>query len=91
MRSEEPPPRKSLFKFTNSKEAAEFNPKILKSCNYDYEKFLSKQKNTTKNWNRIKLFLTEGSDTSLKNLQENILKDDCVSNLERGNHKSASK
>ena len=111
MESEEPPPKKSLFKFVNTIEAAEFNLKILKACNYDYEKILSKQKNTTiaygsefrlisklekllgfhKNWDRIRKFLTEGTDTSLVDIQENTLKKDCLSNLERCNHKSAPK
>ena len=43
------------------------------------------------NWNKIETFLTKGTDTSLLNVNESILKNDCLSNVERGNHKSVSK
>ncbi len=39
-------PKKSIFKFENTPEAASHNTKILASSNFDYEKILNKQKNT---------------------------------------------
>ena len=100
-----------MFKFVNAQEAAEFNTKILKACDYDYEKLLLKQKKTTisygsefrivsnlkellrfhSNWNIIEIFSTKGTDTSLLDINENVLKNDCLSKIDRGNHKSASK
>ena len=47
IKQEDPPPKKPLIKFENTIGAAEFNSKILEACNYDYEKFVSKQKDTT--------------------------------------------
>ena len=44
--TEEPSLKKSLFKFVNTQKAAEFNAKILKACDYDYEKLLLKQEKT---------------------------------------------
>ncbi len=45
--SQDLPPKKSVFKFDNTPEAALFNSKILAAYDFDYEKVLSKQKNTT--------------------------------------------
>ena len=47
IRLKEVPPKKSIFKFVNTTEAAEFNAKIMAACEYDYEKMLTKQKGTT--------------------------------------------
>lgn len=111
LKSREDPPKKSIFKFENSSTAAEHNGKILRSCNYDYEKILEKQKNTNiyygsefrqidkleklfkphRDWNRVKIFLTKGTDTSFKPIDNNVLKKDCEENTKRGNHKSASR
>ena len=111
LNSKEKPPKKSIFKFENSLEAAEHNSKILSACNFDYEKVLSKQRDTTifygsefrsvtklqkllklhKNWPRMKRFLTEGTDTTFLPTSEELLKNDCIKNMERGNHQSSSK
>ena len=40
-------PKKSIFKFKNTKDVAIHNSKILSACIVDYEEALSKQKNTT--------------------------------------------
>ena len=111
IKSEDPPPKKSIIKFENTEKAAEFNSKIIGSFEFDYEKFLSKQKDTTidygsefrpvwklqkllkyhDNWCRLERFLVNGTDTVLTQMNEDVLKNDCIKNLERGNHKSASK
>lgn len=44
--SKERPPKRSIFKFINTKEAAIHNGKILESCNFNYEEVLTKQKGT---------------------------------------------
>ena len=46
IKSENQAPKKSIFKFENTPEAASHNTKILTSSNFDYEKILNKQKNT---------------------------------------------
>ena len=43
------------------------------------------------NWERLKEFLTNGTDTSFNNIPEDVLRNDCVKNIERGNHKSSMK
>ena len=106
-----PPPKKPIFKFENTENAAEFNSKILASCNFDYEELLSKQKNTTisygsefrpmnvlfkllkfhKDGERIRSVLSKGTDTFILPLEEEKIKEDCMADIERGNHKSASK
>ena len=111
LNSEEKPPKKSIFKFENTTDAAEHNSKILAACNFDYEKLLTKQKGTSiyygsefrsiinlqkllkfhTNWNRVKKFLSEGTDTSFIPMNEEELKNDCIKNIERGNHKSSFK
>ena len=110
-RCEDPLPKKSIIKFENTEKAANFNSKIIEACDYNYEKFISKQKDTTisyasefrlvsklrillkhhKNWHRFEKFLTEGTDTVLSKMNNETLKNDCEKNIERGNHKSASK
>ena len=109
--TDEKPPKKSIFKFNNTEEAAIYNSKVLSACDYDYEKVLSKQRGTTifygsefrsisnlrkllefhKDWPRIEKFLSEGTDTSFKHISDKSLKNDCVKNMERGNHKSSFK
>ena len=109
--SEERPPKKSLFKFTISDEASKYNGKILESNNFDYEKILSKQKETNiyygsefrminildslfkyhKDWERLKSFLSNGTDTSFHPLDAEKIKTDCEENINRGNHKSSFK
>ena len=109
--SEENPPKKSIFKFENTLEASNHNGKILRSCNYDYEKILEKQKDTNiyygsefrqvyklrellhlhRDWNRLETFLTKGTDTVFKHVDDDIIKKDCEENMKRGNHKSSSK
>jgi len=111
IKSNDDPPKRSIFKFENNDKAADHNSKILKACNYDYEKALRKQKdsfifygsefrNTSKlehllkyhkNWDRLRLFLTNGTDTSFEPLDDEALKKDCIANMERGNHKSSSR
>jgi len=39
----------------------------------------------------MKKFLTEGTDTSFLPISEESLRNDCIKNMERGNHKSSSK
>ena len=109
--TDEKPPKKSIFKFNNTEEAAIHNSKILSACEFDYEKVLSKQKGTTiyygsefrsisnlkklfkflKDWPRIENFLSERTDTSFVPVSDESLKNDCVKNMARGNHKSSSK
>ena len=98
---EENPPKKSIFKFKNTTEAAEFNAKILAACDYDYEKILTKQKGTIisygsefrevnklstllkfhNNWERLREFLINGTDTSFSDISENTLRNDCIMNI----------
>ena len=42
-------------------------------------------------WNELKTFLTSGTDTVLKEMKSEELKNDCMENMRRGNHKSANK
>ena len=40
-----------------------------------------------KSWNKFKTFLSSGTDTLLSELDDKILKNDCLENIKRGNHK----
>ena len=44
-----------------------------------------------KDWNRLKSFLLNGTDTSFSYLSEEKVKEDCVNNIKRGNHQSLIK
>ena len=44
-----------------------------------------------KSWNKFKIFLSSGTDTVLSKLDDKTLKNDCLENIKRGNHKSSSK
>lgn len=43
------------------------------------------------NWNRIEKFLLEGTDTLFTSISKESLKNSCIKNMERGNHKSSAK
>ena len=111
LRNEENPPKKSVFKFENTRQASQHNARILKTFDYDYEMVLEKQKGTNiyygsefryyknlekllkyhNSWNKFKTFLSSGTDTVLSEVDNKILQNDCLENIKRGNHKSASK
>ena len=111
LRNEENPPKKSVFKFENTRQASKHNARILKTFDYDYEMVLEKQKGTNiyygsefryyknlekllkyhNSWNKFKTFLSSGTDTVLSEVDNKILQNDCLENIKRGNHKSASK
>ena len=52
---------------------------------------LQKLLHVHRDWNRFKTFLTKGTDTVFKQLDDDIIKKDCEENMKRGNHKSSSK
>ena len=42
-------------------------------------------------WNKLKTFLTSRTDTVFKEIKSEELKNGCMENIRRGNHKSANK
>ena len=57
-------------------------------CNHKNLKMLLRYH---KSWNKFKTFLSSGTDTVLSKLDDETLKNDCLENIRRGNHKSSSK
>ena len=44
-----------------------------------------------KDWKRLRIFLTKGTDTVFKEVNNDIIRKDCEENMKRGNHKSSSR
>lgn len=67
------------------------NTNIFYGSEFRRTEKLEKLLNFHENWKRMKIFLTNGTDTSFSHLDEELLRLDCEENIKRGNHKSSSR
>ena len=64
---------------------------IYYGSEFCYYKNLEKLLKYHNSWDKFKTFLSSGTDTVLSELDNKTLQNDCLENMKRGNHESASK